>query len=70
MNTENETGSWTPVAILLILLLARFILKNQSIRRTFQMQKLKLKRAFGLRDEERYKMKAGDGSNQAYKRQG
>jgi hypothetical protein len=35
-----------------------------------QMQKLKLKRFFGLRDEERYKMKAGDGSNQAYKRQG
>lgn len=34
------------------------------------MQKLKFKRAFGLRDEERYKMKAGDGSNQAYKRQG
>lgn len=69
MSTKNE-GSWAPFAILIIIWVARFILKNQSIKRALQMQKLKLKRFFGLRDEERYKMKAGDGSNQAYKRQG
>lgn len=69
MSNKNE-GSWAPFAILITIWVARFILKNQSIKRAFQMQKLKLKRVFGLRDEERYKMKAGDGSNQAYKRQG
>ena len=33
-------------------------------------QKLKMKKKLGFRDDSKYKMGAGDGANQKYKRQG
>lgn len=34
------------------------------------VQKLKVKKDYGLRDESKYKMSVGDGANLKYKRQG
>eukprot|EP00979_Chaetoceros_neogracilis_P001956 scaffold349_cov267-Chaetoceros_neogracile.AAC.51 len=74
-NEETVQGSWVPIIIVLVLLTLRWLLTSQgnvavSIRRMMQMQKLRTKKKFGLRDDSKYKMGAGDGANQKYKRQG
>mmetsp|Transcript_19440 Transcript_19440/g.27357 ORF Transcript_19440/g.27357 Transcript_19440/m.27357 type:complete len:80 (-) Transcript_19440:570-809(-) len=41
-----------------------------SIRRWLSMKRVELRKKLGYRDETKYKMSAGDGANQKYKRQG
>mmetsp|Transcript_25583 Transcript_25583/g.37965 ORF Transcript_25583/g.37965 Transcript_25583/m.37965 type:complete len:80 (+) Transcript_25583:88-327(+) len=75
---ENEDvlkGSWAPTITVVIILIMRWLITSQgnlavSLRRMMQMQKLQTKKKLGLRDDSKYKMGAGDGANQKYKRQG
>jgi hypothetical protein len=73
---ETPQGSWTPMIIVLLLVLIRWIVFGQGsivpvrVRRWYNMKRVKVKKEMGYRDESKYKMKTGDGANQKYKRQG
>jgi hypothetical protein len=73
---ETPQGSWTPMIIVLLLVLIRWIVFGQGsivpvrVRRWYNMKRVKMKKEMGYRDESKYKMKTGDGANQKYKRQG
>ena len=73
---EPEAGSWTPLAIALILMIFYWLAFSQSgtpvrFRRWYNMQRVQAKKKLGMRDESIYKeFSAGDGANQRYKRQG
>jgi len=71
----TQQGSWTPMIIVLLLVLIRWIVFGQGsipvrVRRWYNMKRVKVKKEMGYRDESKYKMKTGDGANQKYKRQG
>mmetsp|Transcript_53613 Transcript_53613/g.160492 ORF Transcript_53613/g.160492 Transcript_53613/m.160492 type:complete len:82 (-) Transcript_53613:1377-1622(-) len=68
-------GSWTPTIAIASLLLLRWIVFGKGdtpvrIRRWYNMQRVQWRKKLGYRDDSKYKMKAGDGSNERYKRQG
>jgi hypothetical protein len=73
---DTQQGSWTPMIIVLLLVLIRWIVFGQGsivpvrVRRWYNMKRVKVKKEMGYRDESKYKMKTGDGANQKYKRQG
>ena len=41
-----------------------------TLNNIMEYQRLSLRKRMGYRDESKYKMKAGDGANEKYKRQG
>eukprot|EP00593_Proboscia_inermis_P012664 CAMPEP_0171323614 /NCGR_PEP_ID=MMETSP0816-20121228/115682_1 /TAXON_ID=420281 /ORGANISM="Proboscia inermis, Strain CCAP1064/1" /LENGTH=103 /DNA_ID=CAMNT_0011822363 /DNA_START=407 /DNA_END=718 /DNA_ORIENTATION=+ len=72
---REDGGSWLPTLILAIAVFAIRLCYGQGqlpvlFRRWYNLQRIQLKRRFGLRDNNKYKMGAGDGANQKYKRQG
>jgi len=72
---EEMEGSWWPTAVLVIVLLSCWIKYGSGrmavgLRRTMNIQRLHWKKRLGFRDDSKYKMTAGDGANQKYKRQG
>eukprot|EP00559_Dactyliosolen_fragilissimus_P005697 CAMPEP_0184855242 /NCGR_PEP_ID=MMETSP0580-20130426/544_1 /TAXON_ID=1118495 /ORGANISM="Dactyliosolen fragilissimus" /LENGTH=78 /DNA_ID=CAMNT_0027349705 /DNA_START=36 /DNA_END=272 /DNA_ORIENTATION=+ len=71
----HTTGSWTPTILVSIAFALRWIAFGEgnlpiSIRRWLSMKRVELRKKLGYRDETKYKMSAGDGANQKYKRQG
>jgi len=77
-NVDEEgsvTGSWAPTLILFLILFIRWIAFGQDnlavrLRRFCNIQRVRLKKRFGYRDDSKYDMSVGDGSNQKNKRQG
>jgi hypothetical protein len=73
---EEEEGSWIPFIVIVIVACVWWINYSQSslatrARRTLGMQRVQLKKKFGLRDNSKYRDGAvGDGANQRSKRQG
>mmetsp|Transcript_25381 Transcript_25381/g.55456 ORF Transcript_25381/g.55456 Transcript_25381/m.55456 type:complete len:82 (-) Transcript_25381:1399-1644(-) len=68
-------GSWTPVILILAILIVRWLAYSKGdaaikFRRWLGGKKVQLKKQFGYRDDEKYKMKAGGGADQRLKRQG
>ena len=79
MNEQHEygeaAGSWLPAAAVAVLLLARWLAYGKGglpIRfcRWMGLRKVEWRRRLGYRDDDRYRMRAGDGSNLKLKRQG
>ena len=79
MNEQHEdgeaAGSWLPAAAVAVLLLARWLAYGKgglpiSFRRWMGLRKVEWRRRLGYRDDARYRMRAGDGSNLKLKRQG
>lgn len=72
---SSQQGSWLPLLLICFLLVLRWVVYSQGnvpvrLRRWYNTQRLELKKKLGYRDDSRYKMGAGDGANQKYKRQG
>mmetsp|Transcript_22393 Transcript_22393/g.21527 ORF Transcript_22393/g.21527 Transcript_22393/m.21527 type:complete len:80 (-) Transcript_22393:133-372(-) len=73
--SEEITGSWIPTLVLLSLLFLRWLVRGEGntpvrLRRWYNMKRIHYKKKWGLRDEKKYKMGAGDGANQKFNRQG
>lgn len=72
---DDVEGSWTPSLILGTVALFVWIAygsgpKPVKFRRWFNTQRVSLRKKLGYRDDTKYNMKAGDGANIKYKRQG
>ena len=68
---HGTAGSWTPTLVLLACLAARRLWRNSvQFQRFLNNQRIRWRTRFGFRDESKYQMGAGDGSNMKVKRQG
>jgi hypothetical protein len=68
---HGTEGSWAPTIILATFLVARYLLNNSiAFQRFIGNQKIHWRRRLGYRDDSKYQMGAGDGSNVKLKRQG
>ena len=68
---HGTAGSWTPTLVLLACLAAHRLLQDSvRFQRFLSNQKIRWRTRFGFRDESKYQMGVGDGSNMALKRQG
>ncbi|KAL3776616.1 hypothetical protein ACHAWO_012248 [Cyclotella atomus] len=68
---HGTEGSWTPTIILATFLLVRYLLNNSiAFQRFVGNQKIHWRKRLGYRDDSKYQMGAGDGSNVKLKRQG
>eukprot|EP00586_Coscinodiscus_wailesii_P014712 CAMPEP_0172498090 /NCGR_PEP_ID=MMETSP1066-20121228/109188_1 /TAXON_ID=671091 /ORGANISM="Coscinodiscus wailesii, Strain CCMP2513" /LENGTH=78 /DNA_ID=CAMNT_0013271219 /DNA_START=91 /DNA_END=327 /DNA_ORIENTATION=- len=74
-NTAAQEGSWKPSIIVVAVIILFWLGYGQGnvpmrFRRWYNIQRISWKKKLGYRDESNYKMSAGDGANQKYKRQG
>mmetsp|Transcript_11350 Transcript_11350/g.17023 ORF Transcript_11350/g.17023 Transcript_11350/m.17023 type:complete len:82 (-) Transcript_11350:174-419(-) len=72
---EQTEGSWMPTIVITLLGLILWLVYGKGdrpvrFRRWYNLERLKLKKRLGYRDDSKYAMSAGDGANMKLKRQG